>query len=274
MVAPAYFAALSGNMTARNEQTVLITGASAGIGYELAKLYARDGYRLVLVARRKVTMDKHAAELRKLGSPEVTVIVKDLAVLESPDKLFAETQKAKIHVDVLVNNAGFGGNGPFAKTDLDDELEMMQVNMVALTHLTKLYLGPMLARKRGQIVNIASTAAFQPGPLMAVYYATKAFVLSFSEAVYEELRGSGVTVTCVCPGATHTEFAKRARMEKSKLFQARAMDAETVAKLAYRGIQKRKPLVITGFMNWLGAQLVPFGPRSVVRKAVRKIQEN
>jgi uncharacterized protein len=270
MVAPAYFAA----MTAKPDQTVLITGASAGIGRELAKLYARDGFRLVLVARRQVAMEKLAAELRQLGSPEVTVIVKDLALLESPDKLFAETQKAKLHIDVLINNAGFGGNGAFAKTNLDDELDMMQLNMVALTHLTKLYLAPMLARKRGQVVNIASTAAFQPGPFMAVYYATKAYVLSFSEAVYEELRGTGVTVTCVCPGATHTEFAKRARMEDSKLFHARAMTAEKVAAIAYRGIRQGKALVITGFANWLGTQLVRIGPRSTVRKAVRKIQQN
>lgn len=261
-------------MTAQSEQTALITGASAGIGYELAKLFARDGYRLVLVARRKVAMEKLADELRKLGSPEVTIIVKDLSLLEAPDQLFTQTQKAKIHVDVLVNNAGFGGNGAFAQTNLDDELDMMQLNMVALTHLTKLYLAPMLAKKRGKVVNIASTAAFQPGPFMAVYYATKAYVLSFSEAIYEELIGTGVTVTCVCPGATHTEFAKRARMEDSKLFKARAMSAEKVAAMAYKGIQQGKPLVITGFANWLGTQLVRIGPRSTVRKAVKKIQQN
>ena len=270
MVAPAYFAA----MNVKPEQTVLITGASAGIGRELAKLYAKDGYHLVLVARRKIAMEKLAEDLRKLGAPEVTVIVKDLVLLESPDKLFTETQKAKLHIDVLVNNAGFGGNGAFRDTNLDDELDMMQLNMVALTHLTKLYLGPMLARKHGQIVNIASTAAFQPGPFMAVYYATKAFVLSFSEAIYEELRGTGVSVTCVCPGATHTEFAKRARMEDSKLFKARAMDAEKVAQMAYKGIQQKKPLVITGFANWLGTQLVRIGPRATVRQAVKKIQQN
>ncbi|HUQ50409.1 MAG TPA: SDR family oxidoreductase [Terriglobales bacterium] len=270
MVAPAYFA----SMTAKPEQTALITGASAGIGFELAKLFARDGYRLVLVARRKMAMEKLGEELKKLGSPGVTVIVKDLSLLEAPDQLFASTQKSGIHVDVLVNNAGFGGNGPFAKTNLDDELDMMQLNMVALTHLTKLYMAPMLARKRGKIVNIASTAAFQPGPFMAVYYATKAYVLSFSEAIFEELKGSGVTVTCVCPGATHTEFAKRARMEKSKSFDARAMDAPKVAALAYKGIQQGKPLVVTGFANWLGTQLIRIGPRSTVRKAVRKIHEN
>jgi uncharacterized protein len=270
MVAPAYFA----SMTTKPEQTALITGASAGIGHELAKHFARDGYRLVLVARRKVAMEKVAEELRKLGSPGVTVMVKDLALLEAPDQLFAETQKAGLHIDVLVNNAGFGGNGAFAKTNLDDELDMMQLNMVALTHLTKLYLAPMLARKRGKVVNIASTAAFQPGPFMAVYYASKAYVLSFSEAIYEELRGTGVSVTCVCPGATHTEFAKRARMENSKLFKARAMDAGKVAAMAYKGIQQGKPLVITGFVNWLGTQLLRIGPRSTVRKAVRKIQEN
>ena len=260
-------------MTANSEQTVLITGASAGIGLELAKLFARDGYRLVLVARRKVAMEKHAEELRKLGSPAVTVIVKDLALLEAPDQLFTETQKQGVHVDVLVNNAGFGSNGAFVKTNLDDELDMMQLNMVALTHLTKLYLPAMVARRRGRIVNLASRAAFQPGPFMAVYYATKAYVLSFSEALSEELNGTGVTATCICPGATRTEFAKRARMEGAKLFKSE-MDVTEVARLAYQGIQRGAPLVVTGFGNWLGSKLVPLLPRSVVRKAVRKLNQN
>jgi uncharacterized protein len=260
-------------MTTKTEQTVLITGASAGIGHELAKLFARDGYRLVLVARRKVAMEKIAEELRKLGSPEVVVIVKDLSLLEAPDQLFAETQKAKLHIDVLVNNAGFGGNGAFAKTNLDDELDMMQLNMVALTHLTKLYLPAMIARKSGKIVNLSSLAAFQPGPFMAVYYATKAYVLSFSDALSEELRGTGVTVTCICPGSTQTEFAKRARTEGTKLFRS-PMDAAEVARLGYKGIQQGSPVVVTGFRNWLLSQVVPLLPRSTVRKALRKLNEN
>jgi uncharacterized protein len=271
MVAPAYFAALQ-NMSTKTEQTVLITGASAGIGLELAKLFARDGYRLVLVARRKVAMEKHAEELRKLGSPGVTVIVKDLALLEAPDQLFAETQKQGLNIDVLVNNAGFGGNGAFAKTNLDDELDMMQLNMVALTHLTKLYLPAMVARKRGKIVNLSSLAAFQPGPFMAVYYATKAYVLSFSEALREELSGTGVTVTCICPGATRTEFSKRARMEGAKLFRSE-MSAAEVARLGYKGIQRGTAVVVTGFKNRLTAQLVPMLPRSAVLKVIRKLNE-
>jgi uncharacterized protein len=150
---------------------------------------------------------------------------------------------------------------------------MVQVNIVALMHLTRLYLPDMVARRFGRIMQVASTAAFQPGPFMAVYYATKAFVLSFSEALYEENKGSGVSVTCLCPGATATEFAERANMKDSKLFKMRVMDVKPVAEKGYRGMMSGKPLVITGTRNWLMAQSVRIGPRSVVRKVVRGIQE-
>src|SRR5882724_11077920 len=220
MVAPAYFAAISNSnsMTDKNRtKTALITGASGGIGYDLAKLFARDGYGLVLVARNKQKLDENAPELRKLGSPWVINYATDLAELEAPEELFAYTERASIQVDVLVNNAGYGVHGAFSKTNLDDELEMMQLNMVALTHLTKLYLPQMIARRQGKIMQVASTAAFQSGPFMAVYFASKAYVLSFSEALYEELRGTGVTVTALCPGPTKTGFADRAGMRSTKL---------------------------------------------------------
>jgi short-subunit dehydrogenase len=256
----------------QSHPTALITGASTGIGYELARLLARDKYRLVLVSRNRARLEQRAKELHQLGSPDVRIIARDLAELEAPDEIFAETERAGLRIDVLVNNAGFGVRGPFAKTNLDDELEMMQLNVVALVHLTKLYLPQMLARKSGRILQVASTAGFQPGPFMAVYYATKAFVLSFSEAIYEELRGTGVTVTCLCPGATETEFADRAGMRSSKLFQMRVMDARSVATQGYRGMLAGKPLVITGARNWLVAQSVRFSPRWLVRKIVRKMQ--
>ena len=254
-------------------KTALITGASGGIGYEFAKLFARDRHSLVLVARNQAQLEKVAAEMRTLGSPQVSVLAKDLGALEAPDEIFAETQRRKITVDFLVNNAAFGERGPFLKTNLDNELEMVQVNVVALLHLTKLYLPGMVQRRFGRIMQVASTAAFQPGPFMSVYYATKAFVLSFSEATFEELRDSGVTVTALCPGATTTGFAARAGMQNSKLFKLRVMDAKTVAEIGYRGFMAGKPLVITGLRNRLMAFSVRFGPRALVRKIVRGIQE-
>ncbi len=271
MVAPAYFAASMSNK--KENKTALITGASGGIGYELAKLFARDKYNLVLVSRGKEKLQQRAEEMRKLGSPVVTINWFDLAELDTPDKLFQRTERANIQVDILVNNAGYGVRGAFAKTNLDDELEMMQLNMVALTHLTKLYLPQMIRRGHGRIMQVASTAAFQPGPFMAVYYASKAYVLSFSEALHEELVGTGVTCTALCPGATETDFAKRAKMSDSKLFLKGAMDAKTVAEQGYKGLMAGKPLVITGTRNKLMTFSERFAPRSMVRKIVRGIQE-
>lgn len=260
-------------MTANPEKTALITGASSGIGYELAKLFARDGYRLVLVARDRARLESQAVEFKKLGSPQVLTMAKDLADLEAPDDVFAFTQRAGVKLDVLVNNAGFGSRGAFATSDLDTELDMMQLNMVALTHLTKLYLPQMVARRNGRILNVASTAAFQPGPFMAVYYASKAFVLSFSEAVAEELSGTGVTVTCLCPGATATAFAERASLSDSMLFKRGTANAGDVAREGYAGLMKGKRLVVTGSRNRFMARLVHFVPKSWVLKSVRGLQE-
>ena len=259
-----------------SSRTALITGASGGIGLELAKLFARDKYALVLVARSKSTMNQLVPELQKLGSPRVLVIGKDLAELEAPDEIFEYTERLGLAIDVLVNNAGFGARGAFSALDLDTQLDMIQLNVVALTHLTKLYLPSMMKRATAaapcRIMNVASTAAFQPGPFMAVYYATKAFVLSFSEAIAEELSGSNVTVTCLCPGATSTGFAERAGMANSKLFKVRVMDATTVAREGYAAMNAGKSLVVTGWKNKLMTLSVRFSPRSVVRKAVRRIQ--
>jgi short-subunit dehydrogenase len=253
--------------------TALITGASSGIGYELAKLFARDSYNLVLVARSTDKLAQLAAELEKAYKIRATVVTADLALADGPEQVFAATQKAGIDVDVLVNNAGFGQFGFYVETDPQKELQQIQLNIASLTHLTKLYVRPMVERRRGRILNVASTAAFQPGPLMAVYYATKAYVLSFSEALSNELQGTGITITCLCPGPTTTEFHKRASMDLSNIMQAPFMDAKTVAEIGYRAMLKGKPTVIAGKMNWLVAQSTRFAPRAWAAAVARRIQE-
>lgn len=245
----------------------MITGASGGIGLELARIFGREGYALVLVARSRGRLDEIAEELKPAP---VQVIVKDLTLAGAADEVYREAPQ----VDVLVNNAGFGVYGPFVKTALADELGMLQLNMIALVVLTKLYLPGMVASKSGKILNVASTAAFQPGPLMALYYATKAFVLSFSEAIANELDGTGVTVTTLCPGPTATGFFARTKLENSRLIKRmKVMDARTVAEAGYRGLLAGKPVVIPGVMNKLLAQSVRFSPRSLVTKIARKMQE-
>lgn len=218
------------------KKTVLITGASGGIGLELAKVFAWEHAPLILVARNLEVLNKLAVELRNEFSIEVHVIAKDLAHPHAAKEIAEYLHTHNLKVDVLVNNAGLGQYGLFAETDAKEEADMMQVNMIALTQLTKLILPGMIERKSGKILNVASTAAFQAGPLMAVYYASKAYVLSFSEALANELEGSGVTVTVLCPGPTESGFQKRARMEGVKLFDAVVMDARTVAEVAYRGL--------------------------------------
>jgi uncharacterized protein len=257
-----------------NAKTTLITGASGGIGYELAKLFARDHHNLVLVARSGEKLAQVGGDLQKEFGITVRTVPLDLAAPPAPKFLFDQLQRENIAVEILVNNAGFGVGGEFARMSEDEILGQIHLNITALTHLTKLFLAPMLARGSGRIMNIASTAAFQPGPLMAVYYATKAYVLSFSEALADELRRSGVTLTCFCPGATNTNFAKRARTEGSRLFkQFGAMDATTVARDGYRGLMAGKTLVISGTRNWLVAESVRFAPRRVVTAISRWIAE-
>lgn len=247
--------------------TALITGASGGIGLELARIFAEQGFALVLVARNRERLEEIAVELKPTP---VQVLAKDLALVGAAEGIHREVPK----VDVLVNNAGYGVYGPFVKTPLDDELGMLQLNMTALVVLTKLYLPAMVAAKNGKILNVASTAAFQPGPLMALYYATKAFVLSFSEAIGNELEGTGVTVTALCPGPTATGFQARTKLEKSRLIKRmKVMDARTVAEAGYRGLMAGKPVVIPGLMNKLLAQSVRFSPRVLVTKIARMMQE-
>lgn len=259
---------------AQAPNTVLITGASSGIGRELAFLFARDGYRLVLVSRSQQALSALANTLQQTQGVAVHVIALDLACAEAPTQLLEALRQQQLPVDILVNNAGFAVYGLFARTDLTSELEMMQLNMVTLTHLTKLLLPSMLAKRSGKILNVASTAAFQPGPLMAVYYATKAYVLSFSEALANELRGSGVTVTALCPGPTPTGFQRRAGVQSSRFLSGHMVDVAAVARLGYEGLMRGRPLVIPGVRNRLLACLVRFVPRQTVIRIVRSIQEH
>jgi len=239
----------------------LITGASGGIGYELAKLFARDGHNLLLVSRDGAKLEQVAREIKAAHRVRCTIFAGDLAVPGSPDALYAEIKKAPFDIEVLVNNAGFGSLGPFHERPLEEQLEMIQLNVTSLAHLTRLVLPEMVTRGRGRVVNVASIAAYQPGPFMAVYYATKAFVVSFSEAIANELHGTGVKVTAICPGPTTTGFGKRAGAESSNLFQKRmTMDAAAVARIGYEGMKRNKTVVITGGKNRLlvlGSRLVP-----------------
>jgi uncharacterized protein len=249
-----------------SNQTALITGASVGIGHELAKLFAADGFNLVLVARDAERMNAMVEDLKSRGSGRVLVLPKDLSLPESCEQIASQLAANKIDIDILVNNAGFGDHGLFWQTDEKRQLDMLHVNITALTHLTRLFLPGMIQRKRGRIMNVASVAGYVPGPLMAVYFATKAYVISFSIAVNEECRGFGVTVTAVCPGATRTEFHTRANIADTGLFEGHLMSAEAVARIGYRGTMRGKPLVVTGWMNRLTTLAVPLFPRTLVAR--------
>ena len=255
-------------------ETALITGASSGIGLDLAHVFARDGHDVILVARTESKLQDVAYDLEKHHKVKAHVIATDLSKPDAPRMVFDETRRRGLQVDVLVNNAGFGLGGKFVETDLEWELDMIQVNISAVTHLTKLFLREMVARGSGRILNLASTAAFQPGPLMAVYYATKAYVLSFSEAIAEELNDTGVTVTALCPGPTYTNFADNADVENTGLFKfMRPMSSMDVAQIGYAAMKRGKRVAITGVRNKLTAQSVRVSPRFVVTKVVRALQE-
>lgn len=248
-------------------RTALITGASRGIGRELARLFGRDGYDLVLVARSADLLDRLGAELSTAHGIRSRILTADLADPSAAEAIAEQLREAPVAVDVLVNNAGYGTYGPFASTDLAETLGLLRVNILVLTHLTRLFLPAMLERRAGRILNVASTAAFQAGPLMAAYYASKAYVLHFSEALAEELRGTGVTVTTLCPGPTRTEFHRRARMESAKLLSwPFVMDAASVARAGYEGLMRGKRVVIPGLTNRMLAQAVRFVPRVVPAK--------
>jgi hypothetical protein len=241
--------------------TVLITGASSGIGYELARVFAQNGHNLVLVARNVQTLNQLADELRAEFGIIAKVISKDLSVATAAQDIVDELSQTAVSVDILVNNAGFDVYGNFYETNLARELQMIQVNLVALTQLTKLLVGAMVNRRSGKILNLGSIGSFAASPLNAVYSATKAYVLSFSEAIAEELQGSGVTVTCLCPGPTRTEFQKRAQMGDIRLLRYGVMDADTVAQIGYRALMSGKRVVVPGLYNRIQILLLRLLPR-------------
>jgi len=253
--------------------TALITGASSGIGLELARVFAENGHDLVIVARSEGKLQALAGELQARGV-RVHVIASDLSADGAAGIVARRVGDLGVAVDVLVNNAGYGVYGPFLETSLDAELAMIHLNIIALTELTKRLLPAMVARKRGRILNVASTAAFLPGPLMAVYYATKAYVLSFSEAIANELAGTGVTVTILAPGPTASGFQAAASLEESKLVAGKTLPtSREVARAAYDGVMAGKSLVIPGVVNKLTAQIHRFFPRRVIASVVRNVQE-
>lgn len=251
------------------EKYILITGASTGIGKELSFIFAENEFVPILVARSADKLKSLESEIaQKTGQPAVAFSM-DLSLPESPVKLF-EQINTRINTPIfgLVNNAGFGLHGKSVETDVRQELNMIDLNVRSLVHLTKLFLPQMVQAGRGKILNVASVAAFLPGPLMAVYYATKAFVLSYSEALHSELKSKGITVTALCPGPTKTEFATRAKLDQSRMFDGHLFpvkDAHSVALAGYRGMMQGKAVVIPGILNKLTVQSLRFAPRSVVR---------
>jgi short-subunit dehydrogenase len=248
-------------------KVALITGASAGLGVEFARQLSKRGYRLVLAARRKDRLDELACEL---GNARAIAI--DLSKPSAAAKLVANIEAAGERVEILVNNAGFGLIGRFAELDAAREREMIDLNVGTLTDLCRAVAPQMIARRSGAILNVASTAAFQPGPKMAVYFATKAFVLSLSEALHEELKPHGVHVSCLCPGPTRTEFGEVAGFGGNGLFDRVAMDAPEVVAAGLRGLDGNKAVVVTGLVNKLGAASTRFAPRAIVRKIAGSIK--
>ncbi|MGE0045274.1 MAG: SDR family NAD(P)-dependent oxidoreductase [Hyphomonadaceae bacterium] len=254
-------------------QTALVTGASAGIGVDLAECFAADGYNLILTARSEAPLQEHAKRFSERFGVAAHAIPGDLGAPGGGQKLHEAIKARGLDVDVLVNNAGYGHAGPLTSSDLATQLGMVDLNVRALTELTYLFWDQMLARKRGGVLNVASTAAFQPGPFMAVYYASKAYVLSFSEALWEEARDTGVKVSCLCPGPTVSNFRARAGTDKMRLARAsRAMESMPVARSGYRAFQQNRRVIVTGARNAMMAQMAQTFPRTTVLRMVRNLQ--
>lgn len=254
-------------------QTALITGASAGIGVDLAECFAKGGYDLIITARTEAALVQLADRLAETHGVRVTAIASDLGVMNAGAKLAAEIAQRGLTVDVLVNNAGFGHTGAYADTPIAPQLGMVDLNVRAVVELTHIYWAGMLAKKRGGILNVASTAAFQPGPLMSIYYASKAFVLSFTEALWEEARGKGVKVSCLCPGPTESKFHDRAGTDKTRLAKAaKPMTSMAVARKGYDGFIRNKRVVVTGASNKALIAVTRLTPRRALLKIVRTLQ--
>lgn len=254
-------------------QTALVTGASFGIGVDLAECFAKDGYDLILTARSAPALEEVGRRLADAYKVKATTIAVDIGTPGGAGKLAAEVAQRGLTVDVLVNNAGFGHAQPFDAAPMESQTGQIDLNIRALVELTHFYWKGMLERKRGGVLNVASTAAFQPGPFMAVYYASKAFVMSFSEALWEEARGTGVKVSCLCPGATKSKFRERAGTDKVKLTQGReAMESMPVAKMGVAAFHANRRVKVTGFSNSMTAGLVKILPRTTVLRIVRNLQ--
>lgn len=254
-------------------RTALITGASGGIGYELANIHAFMGDNLVLIARSKDKLEELKACFEEKHSIQVSIIEKDLSMKGAAQEIFDEINYRNIKIDYLVNNAGIGDISLFAESDWCKQEKMINLNITAVTHLTRLFLPGMIERRYGKILNLASTASFQPGPTMSVYFATKAFVLSFTEAVNNEVRGMGVTLTALCPGSTMSGFHEAAIGDGRVLKERKMLSASKVAEYGYRAMMKGKTVAIPGFRNAFMATAVRFMPRSLAVKAARMIQE-
>jgi short-subunit dehydrogenase len=261
-------------MSSGEEKWALLTGASGGIGLEIARLLAQDGYSLILVARNELGLRKISDEFQSRYKVKCSVVAADLSDRSQVDEVGQRILSQGIVPEILVNNAGFGSFGEFAKLPLKTELQMVDLNISALVQLTHLFLPTMLKAKRGRILNVASTAAFQPGPYMSTYYATKAFVLSFSEALSEELRHSGVTVTTLCPGPTVSNFQKAAGMELSGLKRLKFETSEQVARIGVRALAKGQRIAVSGCVNRLMVFFVPYIPRAWLTRAIAKIQRS
>lgn len=252
----------------------LITGASSGIGFELAHEFARNKHNLILVARSKDKLEKLKADIELKYPVVAEVIIMDLSEPSSSDQLFEKISLQKFNVDILVNNAGFGDHGYFKDSNPKKMEDMIQLNILTLSKLCRLFLPSMLERGYGKILNVASTAAFQAGPLMNVYYATKAYVLSFSEGLYEELIGTGVSVTALCPGPTQSGFQEVANFTNTKIMNnMKVASSKDVAVFAYEKLMANEAIVVHGFINTVVATTVNFVPRSFTRKIVRRLQE-
>jgi hypothetical protein len=261
-------------MKSSDKKTALITGASTGIGKELATIHAERGGDLVILARSKEKLDTLKTELEGKYSIDVMVIAKDLSQPEAPREIYDEVKKAGIVIDFLINNAGFGGRGKFHERAWEQDLTMINLNIVALTALTRFFLPDFITRNEGRILNVSSTASFMPGPLQAVYYATKAYVTFFSNAIAEELYDTNITVTNLMPGATETEFAKVSGMDKTTLFDKTA-SAYSVAKDGYNGMLAGKLDVVSGltFSQKIMMGIIPVMPKKMLLKTVRQMQE-
>jgi hypothetical protein len=258
-------------MLKATRETALVTGASEGIGYELSKLFARDGYDLVLVARNEKKLNQISDDFSSTYGVSAKVIVKDLSKSTAPDELYDELKRDGVEVDVLVNNAGYTIYGPFAETDISKELEMLQVLLLTPTRLTKLFLKDMLKKDRGKIMNLGSVASFMTFPLSSVYSAAKAYILFFSQAVAEEVAGSNVTVTTLCPGSTRTQFFSRANIDDTRLgrYKFINMSAVKVAEIGYRALMKNKRFVVPGVFNKVTVFMTRLTPRAVQAKIAK-----